>query len=195
MSGSLSHPENPAERTAAIVSTFCEIENDQVVLRFGGPIRVPTSKYNGRTRRTDTIPYATINATVEHASIEDAGESLMCFVAVDMDEIERIGVDPKVVYTEPVGEAPERWMIDIHASRELFTAVPDDYDLTIEEAEAAVAAGREEDVLPPWDGLPTATTTVKQTKDCHRRAIESDHYIQYSSPSHELGELIDVRRL
>lgn len=83
-------------------------------------------------------------------------------------------------------------MIDVHASRELFTAAPDEYDLTIEVAEAAVAAGREDDVLPPWDGHPTATTRVERTKDCHRRSIESNYHPQYSSPSHDLGEFIDV---
>lgn len=185
--------DDRTDRTASIVSALCGAENDRVVLRFDGPISVPTSKYDGRKRTSDTIPYATINATVQHASIEDAGETLLCFVAVDSAEIERLGVDLEFVYTEPVDDAPEHWMLDIHASRELFTAAPEEYDLTMEAAEAAVAEGRAEEVLPPWDGLPTATTSVERTAECCRRSMESGYHVQYSPPSHELGELIDVR--
>lgn len=185
--------DDHTDRVASIVSALCGAENDRIVLRFDGPISVPTSRYDGRTRTTDTIPYATINATVQHASVEDAGETLLCFVAVDIEEIKRLGVDPEFVSTEPVDDAPERWMIDVNASRELFTADPEAYDLTMEEAEAAVAEGREEEVLPPWDGLPTATTRVERTSDCHRRSVESGYHVQYSAPIHELGELIDVR--
>lgn len=181
------------DRTTSIVSALCGAENDRIVLRFDGPISVPTSKYDGRTRTTDTIPYATINATVQHASIEDAGETLLCFVAVNAEEIDRLGVDPELVYTEPVDDVPVHWMLDVHASRELFTAAPEEYDLTMEEAGAAVAAGRGEEVLPPWDGLPTATTRVERTQDCLQRSMESGYHVQYSPPSHELGELIDVR--
>lgn len=191
MAGTTSSDDR-TDRTASIVSALCGAENDRIVLRFDGPISVPTSKYDGRTRTTDTIPYATINATVQHASVEDAGETLICFVAVDIEEIERLGVDPEFVSTEPVDDAPERWMIDVNASRELFTADPEAYDLTMEEAEAAVSEGREE-VLPPWDGLPTAMTRVDRTQDCHRRSMESGYHVQYSAPIHELGELIGVR--
>lgn len=193
MSGTLTSPDDPTERTASIVSTLCDAEDDRIVLRFDGPISVPTSKYDGRTRTTDTIPYATINAAVKHASIEDAGETLLCFVAVDTAEIERLGVDPELISTEPVDDVSERWMLDVHASRELFTAAPEEYDLTMEAAETAVANGRAEEVLPPWDGLPTVSTHVERTTECCRRSLESGYHIQYSSPSHELGELIDVR--
>lgn len=178
-------------RVASIVKTLCKAEGREVVFRFDGPMSAPTSKYNGSSYQTDTLPKATLNATISHASVEDAGETLMCFAEVGLKELDRVGIDPSVVYTEPIGEDPEYCVVDVHASRKWWL---DEYDdLTRGEAVQAIEAGREEEVLPPWDGLPTVTVSVERTDRCLELSYESDFYIQYDPPDHEIGTLIDVR--
>lgn len=131
-----------------------------------------------------------MNATIQHASIEDEGMTLMCFAGVEMDEPDRVGIDPSVVYTEPREGPPERCIVDINASREGWD---EDSELPREEVEQAIEEGREEEVLPLWDGLPTVTVNVERTEECLKRSYESEFHIQYSSPTHEMGTLIDVR--
>lgn len=180
-----------SSRTASLVRTLCDAEGQDVVLRFNEPISAPTSKYTGSTYQHDTLPKATLHATIQRASVEDAGRTLMCFVKLGLDELDRVGIDPEVVYTEPVDGDPEHCIVDIIASRHWGL---DEYeDLTIDEAEQALDNGREEDVLPPWDGLPTVTTRVERTEECHLRAYESDFHVQYDPPTHDIGTLIDVR--
>ena len=177
-------------RSASIVRILCNAEKRDVVLRFDGAISSPTEKYNGRSYQSDTLPKATLNATIQHASVEDDGMTLMCFAGIEMGELDRVGIDPSVVYTEPIEGPPERCMVDINASRKWWDAEP---EIPMEEVEQAIEEGREEEVLPPWDGLPTVTVNVERTEECHKRSYESDFHIQYSSPTHEMGTLIDVR--
>ena len=177
-------------RTASIVRTLCAAEERDVVLRFEGPISTPTEKYNGRSYQSDTLPKATLNATVQHASVEDEGMTLMCFAEIEMEELDRVGIDHSVVYTEPLEGPPERCMVDINASRVWWD---EESETSMDEVEQAIKEGREEEMLPPWDGLPTVTVNVERTEECHKRSYESDFHIQYSSPTHEMGTLIDVR--
>jgi len=178
-------------RTASIVQILCEAEGKDVVLRFDGSMSAPTSKYDGSSYHHDTLPKATLNATISRASIEDEGETLMCFAKISLDELDRVGIDPSIVYTEPVDEQPEYCVVDINASRQWWL---DEYEeLTREEAEQAINNGREEEVLPPWDGLPTVTVNVERTLECHEKSYDSGFHAQYASPTHEIGRLIDVR--
>ncbi len=179
-----------SSRTASIVRTLCEADRRDVVFRFDGPISVPTGKYDGRSYHTDSLPKATLNVTIEHASIEDTGMTLMCFAEVDREEVDRVGIDASVVYTEPVDDPPERCMVDVHASRDWSDEAS---DVSMEEAERAIEDGRVEEALPSWDGLPTVTVDVERTDECLKRSYESDFHVQYSSPTHEMGTLIDVR--
>ena len=178
-------------RTDSLVRTLCEAEGEDVVLRFDGPMSVPLSKYNGSSYRSDTLPKATLNATISRANVEDEGQTLMCFAKIEMDELDRVGIDSSVVYTEPVDEQPEYCVVDINASRQWWL---DEYEgLTREEAEKALKQGREKEVLPPWDGIPTVTVTVERTLECHEKSYNSGFHIQYDPPTHEIGSLIDVR--
>ncbi|ERG97835.1 MAG: hypothetical protein J07HQX50_01865 [Haloquadratum sp. J07HQX50] len=141
-----------SDRTCLLVRILCEAEGEDVVLRFSGPMNAPTSKYNGATYQTDTLPKAALNATICRASVEDEGETLMCFAKCGMDELDRVGIDTSVVYTEPVGEEPEYCVVEINASRKWWL---DGYeDLTRKETEQVIKDGREEELLPPWNGLP-----------------------------------------
>lgn len=179
-----------SSRIASIVRTLCNAEGEDVVLRFGEPISVPTGKYDGRSYQSDTLPKGTLKATIQRASVEDARETLICFAEIGMAELDRVGIDASVVSTEPMDGPPERCMVDINATREWWN---DAYDISREEAEQAIEEGREEEVLPPWDELPTVTVDVERTEECLRRSYESDFHIQYSPPTHEMGTLIDVR--
>ncbi|QFU81914.1 hypothetical protein [Natronorubrum aibiense] len=187
----MSGETNGSARTASLVRTLCDAEEREVVFRFDGQMTAPTSKYNGSSYRSDTLPKATLNATIWNASIEDAGETLMCFAKIDMKELDRVGIDPSVVYTEPVDGTPEYCVVDVNASRQWWL---DEFsELTREEAEQAIEEGREEDVLPPWDGLPTVTVNVERTEECLERSYNTGFHIQYDPPTHEIGEIIDVR--
>jgi hypothetical protein len=186
----MSSTTEDSSRTASIVRTLCEAEGRDVVLRFEDTISAPTEKYDGRSYQSDTLPKATLNATIQHASVEDEGMYLMSFAGIEMEELDRVGIDSSVVYTEPIEGPPERCMVDVNASREWWGEEP---EIPMEEVERAIEEGREEEVLPPWDGLPTVTVNVERTEECHKRAYESDFHIQYSSPTHEMGTLIDVR--
>ena len=186
----MSSTAEDSSRTAQIVGTLCNAEGRDVVLRFDDTISAPTGKYNGQSYQSDTLPKATLNATIQHASIEDEGMCLMCFGGVEMEELDRVGIDSSVVYTEPIEGPPERCMVDINASREWWDEEP---EISFEEVERAIEEGREEEVLPPWDGLPTVTVNVERTEECHKRSYESDFHIQYSSPTHEMGTLTDAR--
>lgn len=183
-----STPED-SPRTASIVRTLCAAEGCDVVLRFDGPISAPTTKYNGRSYQTETVPKATLHATIQRASVEDMGQTLLCFAGVEIAELDRVDIDPSVVYTEPVDGQPQRCMIDIRASRQWW----DEPDIPREDVEQAIEDGREEDVLPPWQGPPTVTVDVERTEDCLKRSYESDFHLQYSAPTHEMGTLRDVR--
>jgi hypothetical protein len=187
----MSSTTDDSVRTSSLVQTLCGAEEKDVVLRFGGPMSVPTSKYNGSSYQSDTLPKATLNATIWRASVEDHGETLMCFAKIGMDELDRVGIDSSVVYTEPVDEQPEYCAVDINASRQWWL---DEYEeLTRKEAEQAIKNGHEEEVLPPWDGLPTVTVNVERTIECHEKSYNSGFHIQYAPPTHEIGEIIDIR--
>ncbi len=187
----MSGETNDSVRTASLVQTLCEADGHAVVFRFDGQMSTPTSKYNGSSYHADTIPKATLHATISHASVEDTGETLICFAEIDMEELDRVGIDPSFVYTEPVDGSPEYCVVDINASRQWWL---DEFsELTKEEAEQAIEDGREEDVLPPWDGLPTVTVNVERTDECINNSCNSGSNLQYDPPTHEIGEIIDVR--
>lgn len=176
-------------RTASIVQTLCKAEGRDVTFRFKEPISVPTEKYDGRSYQSDTLPKATLHATIQRAEVEHLEGVLMCFATVAMDELDRTGIDPSVVCTEPIDGPPEHGVVEVRASREWI----EDSTLSMEEAERAVEEGREEEVLPPWDGLPTVVVDVERTDECIRRSYNSDFHIQYDPPTHEMGAVIDVR--
>ncbi|MFD1513478.1 hypothetical protein [Halomarina rubra] len=186
----MNNTADDSARAASIIQTLCFAEGRDVVFRFGEPISVPTGKYDGRSYQSDTLPKATLNATIQHARVEDPEGALMCFAEVGLDELDRVGINLSVVYTEPVGESPDYSMVEVWASREWVDEAP---ELSNEEMEQAIEEGRQEEVLPPWDGLPTVVVNVERTQECHERSYNSNFHIQYSSPTHEIGELIDVR--
>jgi len=179
-----------SSRTASIVRTLCDAEGRDVVLRFEDEISFPTGKYNGWSYQSGTVSKATLNATIQHASIEDGGLNLMCFVSVEMEELNRVGIDSSGVCTETTEGAVERCMLDIYASRMPWDQEP---EIPMDEVEQAIEQGRGEEVLPPWDGFPTVTVEVGRTKECHKRAYESVFHTQFSPPTHKIGTLIDVR--
>jgi len=185
----MSSTTEDSTQTASIVQTLCDSEECDVVLRFDDAISVPTGKYNGRSYQTDTLPNATLNATIQHASVDDEGMSLLCFARLEMEELDRLGIDPSVVETESMEGPPERCVVDINAPR-VWDREP---DTPVEEIKQAVEEGREKEVLPPWDGLPTATVQVARTEDCHKRSYESGYHTQYRPPTHKMGTLVDVR--
>ena len=186
----MSSTAEDSSRTASIIRTLCEAEGRDVVLRFDGPIGVPTGKYNGRSYQHDTLPKATLHATIQHAEVEHLDGVLMCLAGIELEELERVGIDSSVVYTEPIEGPPEHCVVDIRASREWWDQEP---ELPMEEVERAIEEGREEEVLPPWDGLPTVVVDVERTEECLKRSYESDFHVQYDPPTHEMGTLIDVR--
>jgi hypothetical protein len=179
-----------SERINSIVSKICKAEGEDVVLRFDEPICAPASKYDGVSYQTETLPKATLHTTISRASVEDSGETLICLGEVYADEMERIGMDSSVVWTE--GDNSEFCVVDVNTERQWWL---DEYDdLTREEAREAINQSREEEVLPPWDKLPTVTVDVERTTECMKSDLESTgHTMQYSPPVHKLGTLIDVR--
>lgn len=179
-----------SERINSIVNKLCKAEGQDVVLRFGEPICAPASKYDGVSYETETLPKATLHTTISRASVEDSGETLMCLGEVYADEMERVGIDSSAIWTE--GDNSEFCVVDVITERQWWL---DEYDdLTREEAKEAINQNREEEMLPPWDELPTVTVDVERTTDCMKRDLDSTGYtMQYSSPVHELGTLIDVR--
>lgn len=180
-----------SERTASLVNTLCEAEGKEIVFRFDGPLSAPVSKYDGYSYQHDTLGKATLHATISRASVEDTGETLICFAEVDTGELDRVGIDPSMVYTEPVSGPLEYCIVDVHAARKWWL---DEYsELTVDEAQQAIDEGREEAVLPPWDGPPTVTVSVERTAACHERAVASGFHVQFDPPTHEIGELLDVR--
>ena len=185
----MSGVDGDSSRTASLVRTLCDAEGRDVTFRFGEPISVPTEKYDGQTYQSDTLPKATLHATIQHADVEHLEGVLMCFAKIDTDELNRTGIDPSIVYTEPVDGPPEHCVVEVRASREWV----EEPEISREEAEKAVEEGREEDVLPPWVGLPTVVVDVERTEECLTRSYNSDFHIQYDSPTHEMGELIDIR--
>lgn len=186
----MSDPDEDSARTASIVRTLCTAEGRDVVFRFDGPISVPVEKYDGRSYRSDTRPKATLHATIQRAEVEHIEGVLMCFAAVEPSELDRVGIDPAVVSTEPFDGPPERCVVEVRASR---VWLDEDPDHTREELERAVEAGRAEEVLPPWDGPPTVVVDVERTEECLKRSYDSNFHVQFSPPAHELGEVIDVR--
>lgn len=181
--------DEDSSRTASLVRTLSNAEGRDVTFRFKEPISAPTEKYDGRSYQSDTLPKATLNATIQCAEVEHLEGVLMCFARVDMDELDRTGIDPSVVYTEPIDGDPEHGVVEVRASRK-WVGEP---EISREEAKRAVEEGREEEVLPSWNGLPTAVVDVERTEECLKRSYKSNFHIQYDSPSHEMGELIDVR--
>ena len=182
---------NDSTRTKSLVQTLCDAEGRDVVLRFNDQMSVPASKYDGSVYHKETLPTVTLNATISHASIEDAGTTLICFAKIDREELDRVGIDPSIVHTGSIDGTHEYCEVGINASRQWRS---DEFsELTSEEAEHAIADGREEDVLPPWGGLPTVMVDVKRTEGCLEKAYNSGFHIQYGSRRHEIGEIIDVR--
>lgn len=179
-----------SDRINSIVNTLCEAEGKDVVLRFGDPISVPASKYDGVSYETETLPKGTLHTTISRASVEDSGQTLICFGEVYADEMKRVGMDSSVVWTE--GDDNEFCVVDINAERQWWL---DEYDdLTGEEAREAIEEDREKEVLPPWDELPTVSVDVERTTECMERDLNSSGYsTRYSSPIYRIGSLIDVR--
>lgn len=175
---------------SSIVNTLCKAEGEDVVLRFEEPISVPDSKYDGVSYQTETLPKATLHTTISRASVEDSGETLICLGEVYADEMERVGMDSSVVWTEE--DSNEYCVVDINAERQWWLDKYD--DLTRVEAREAIEENREDEVLPPWDELPTVAVDVERTMECMERDLNSDGYsTRYSPPIHTLGSLIDVR--
>lgn len=179
-----------SKRINSIVNTLCKAEGKDVVLRFGDAISVPSSKYDGVSYETKTLPKATLHTTVSRASVEDSGETLICFGEVYPDEMERVGMDSSVVWTE--GDDNEYCVVDVNAERQWWL---DEYDdLSRDEAREVIEENKEEEVLPPWDELPTVAVDVERTTECMERDLNSAGYsTRYSPPIHILGTLIDVR--
>lgn len=144
----------------------------------------------GASHQTETLPKATLTATISRASVEDSGETLIYFGEVYTDEMERVGMDSSVVWTE--GDDNEYCVVDINAERQWWL---DEYDgLTREEAREAIEENGGYEALPPWDELPTVAVDVERTTECMKRDLNSGgHSMRYSSPIHILGSLIDVR--
>jgi hypothetical protein len=177
-----------SERIYSIVKTLCNAEGKDVVLQFDEEeITAPDSKYNGFSHEKKTIPKATLNATVSRAELADEGRSLVCSAELTTKEMERVGINESVVQT---GEE-NCCVVNISANRQWWLKEYD--DLTQEKAETAIEQNREEEVLPPWDTIPTVTTKVKRTSECINRYYDSGFYIQYASPEYEMGSLLDVR--
>jgi hypothetical protein len=181
--------EKNSNRIGSIVEKLCMSEDKDVVLRFDEPISVPDSKYDGVSYETETLPKATLNATISRAIIEDSGETLICSGEVYDDEMARVGIDSSVVWTE--GDDDEFFVVEISAGRQWWL---DEYDnLTREKADKAIEQNREDEVLPPWDELPKVMVDVERTSKCLQRHYESGYSMRYSPPKHKLGSLIDVR--
>lgn len=177
-------------RTASLIQTLCNAENRDIVFRFNDPISAPTEKYNGSSYTTDTLPKATLHATIDFVDVEHAEGILVCTAIIDSEELERVGIDSEVVATQSRDSAPEQALFEVRASRK-FLDTQD--SISREEAEQAIEEGRQEEVFAPWDGLPTVTVDVERTQRCHERYLDSDYHIQYASPTHDVGELIDIR--
>ena len=175
--------------TASIVRTLCNAEGCDVVLRFDGPISVPTEKYGGGSYRYDTLPKAAVNATITHASIENRGMRVICFAGIEPEELNQEGIELDAMPAEPVVGEPERYMVEITASRELGD---DGVEIPMEDMERATEEGLEDNALPPWEDRPIVTTSVRRTDRCQRRFLESGYYTQYQPPNHDVGTLIDV---
>jgi len=179
-----------SSRAASIVRTLCGAEGSDITFRFSDPIRVPAEKYDGRSYETETLGKATLNATIQRA--EDGGLEgvLMCNAKIEMDELDRVGIDPSAIgSTRPRDGETEYCVVEVRASRDWT----DEPDASKEEVEKAIEEGRQEDVLPPWDGLPTVVVKVARTSECLQRSYESNYHVQYDPPTHEIGEVIDVR--
>ena len=181
--------ERKSRRINSVIETLCEAENEEVVLRFGSPMTVPCSKYDGSSYQTEMLPKATMHTTIDRASVEDIGDTLLCSGKVHADEMDRVGIDPSVVWTEHDSDS---CTVDIQASRQYL---PDEYgDLTIEEAEKAIEQNREEEVLPPWKDFPTVLVTVKRTSELMVQTYDPNGIPPRGRPPrHEVGSLTDVR--
>jgi hypothetical protein len=186
----MSDTTDNSSRAGSIVRTLCNAEGDDVVFRFGEPISTPVEKYDGRSYKSETVPKATLNATIQRADVEDLEGVLTCHAAVPVEELDRVGIEPPVVYTEPIDGPPKNCIVDVHASREWIGKAS---EISMEEAKQAVEEGRQEEVLPPWDGLPTVVVRVERTEGCLRRSYNSNFHVQFDPPRHEMGKLIDVR--
>lgn len=72
------------------------------------------------------LPKATLQTTITRAGVEDSGEILICLGEVYADEMERVGMDSSVVWTE--GDNNEYCVVDVNAGRQWWS---DEYeDLT-----------------------------------------------------------------
>ena len=182
--------EKNSKEIHSIIKTLCRAENEDVVLRFGGPLNFPSSKYDGRSYQTETLPKATLNATIKSASIEDFGDTLYCLGEVSTDEMERVGIDSSSVQTD--GD-DEFCSFHLNATRQWWLDEDEYYELTREEVQEAIEQNREEEILPPWDETPALVVDVERTSECMEKHYDSGYHIQYSAPEHEVGSLIDVR--
>ena len=181
-----------SEQVASIVERLCDAEGEEVVLRFTEALQVPTSKYDGRRYQTETVGKATLHANITRASVEDLGETLICEAYVPKDEMERIGIDPSVVWTRDTEESDDVCRLDIRGTRKWW--LEDEYEeLSIEQARQAIEEGREDEILPPWDESLSVCVKVERTSECMQKSYESDFHLQYDSPETDIGELMDMR--
>ena len=181
-----------SEQVASMVERLCDAEGEEVVLRFTEALKIPTSKYDGRRYQTETVGKATLHANITRASVEDLGETLMCDAYVPKDEMERIGIDPSVVWTRDVEENDDVCRLDIRGTRKWW--LDGEYEeLSIEEARQAIEDGREDEILPPWDESLSVCMKVERTSECKEMSYDSDFHIQYDSPETDIGELMDIR--
>ena len=174
-----------------MVRRLCGSEEEEVVLRFDGPIKIPASKYNGSTYETEISDKATLEAKVHMARVEDEGQTLICSAFVDADEMDRVGIDPSDVYSEEI-DGRECTYIKLHTERKWWL---DDYqDLSQEDKREAVENGNEDEVLPPWEDEITVTMEVDRTERCLEMDYNSGfNNFRYSPPDCTIGRLIDVR--
>jgi hypothetical protein len=184
----MSDPTASAARAESIVQTLCDAEGREVVLRFNEPITVPESKYTGRSYQLKTLSKTRVDATITLASVEDAGETFICYAEVATSQLGFENTDTPLTGTSQQDGESERCRAEIRTTRD-----PSKYDISIEEAEQAIENGRTQAVLPPWDNLPAVTVTPKRADKCYERYRESNGYIQYSDPKHKLGTLVNVR--
>ena len=174
-----------------MVSSLCQSEGEEVVLRFDGPIEIPASKYDGSTYQTELSDKATLNVEVHLAIVEDEGQTLICSATVEKTELDRIGIDSSDVYLEET-EDGEYSLVELHTERKWWL---DEYqDLSQDDKRKAVENGNEDEVLPPWEDKITVTMEVDRTEKCLEMDYKSGfNNMHYSPPNCTIGNLIDVR--
>lgn len=139
-----------SEPTASIVSTLTDAgEGERVELHFQSQIEIPVARHNAPDE-IKTLPHRTIRGEVERAELVDLKGTLDCLIRIGREEKTRLGLDP-----DAIPDGHEDWYVEILAKRESGEIGP-------EEAEAAIEAGNEDEVLPPWKGRPIAQMPVSE---------------------------------